>query len=134
MSVSKPKSETGPSPSAPSPSSPALPHVPSATAPATAGSPAAATNIDRILDVKVEVTVELGRRRLSIAEILELGAGTVIEFTKAADQPLDIRVNGGLVARGEAVVVGDRYGVRVTEVVSPNERLRTSGYSQEEAS
>ena len=76
----------------------------------------------RVLDVKIEVSVELGRRRLSIAEVLALGPGVVLEFYKNADEPLDICINGRLVARGEAVVMGDRYGVRITEVVSPQAR------------
>ena len=74
-------------------------------------------DLARILDVKVEVTVELGRRRLSIAEVLALAPNAMLEFFKRSDEPLDIRVNGRLVARGEAVVLGERYGVRVTEVV-----------------
>jgi flagellar motor switch protein FliN/FliY len=85
---------------------------------------AAAAPVDpdlaRIMDVKVEVTVELGRRRLSIAEVLQLAPNAMLEFFKRPDEPLDIRVNGRLVARGEAVVLGERYGVRVTEVVKPN--------------
>jgi flagellar motor switch protein FliN/FliY len=84
-------------------------------------------DLGRVLDVPVEVTVELGRRRIKISEALDLGPGSVLEFAKSADEPLDIRVNNQLVARGEAVVLGDRYGVRVTEVVSPDERLRHSG-------
>ena len=83
--------------------------------------------IERILDVMVELTVELGRRRVAIGEVLSLKPGAVVEFMKTADEPLDIRVNGRLVARGEAVVIGDRYGVRVTQVVSPGERLDYSG-------
>lgn len=74
-------------------------------------------DMSRIMDVKVEVTVELGRRRLSIAEVLDLAPHSVLEFFKRADEPLDIRVGGRLVARGEAVIMADRYGVRVTEVV-----------------
>lgn len=78
-------------------------------------------DLARIMDVKVEVTVELGRRRLSIAEVLQLAPNSVLEFFKRSDEPLDIRVGGRLVARGEAVVMADRYGVRVTEVVGPLE-------------
>lgn len=78
-----------------------------------------ASDLARVLDVKVEVSVELGRRRISIAEVLNLAPNAVLEFLKKADEPLDIRVNGRLVAKGEAVVLGDRYGVRVTEVVTP---------------
>lgn len=88
-------------------------------------------DIDRVLDVTVELTVELGRRRIRIGEVVGLGPGSVVEFPKAADEPLDIRVNDQLVAKGEAVVIDGRYGVRVTEVVSPNERLRTSGLIKE---
>ena len=73
--------------------------------------------LTRLMDVKVLVTVELGRRRLSIADVLNLQPHSVLEFFKNADEPLDIRVNGRLMARGEAVVMGDRYGVRVTEVL-----------------
>ena len=70
------------------------------------------------MDVPVEVTVEIGRRRMTIAEILRLGAGAVLELTKTADEPLDIYVNNKPIARGEAVVVGDHYGIRVTEVLT----------------
>ncbi len=76
--------------------------------------------LSRVLDVKVEVTVELGRRRMSIADVLHLAPNAVLEFFKKSDDPLDIRVNGRLVARGEAVVMGDRYGIRVSEVIHPN--------------
>lgn len=92
----------------------------------------ASNGLERILDVKVRVSVELGRRRMPIAEVLELGPGSLIEFPKPADEPLDIFVNEQLVARGEAVVMGERYGVRVTQVVSPHERLRSSGLVKEE--
>ena len=81
-------------------------------------------DLARVLDVKVEVTVELGRRRMSIADVLGLAPNAVLEFFKKSDDPLDIRVNGRLVARGEAVVMGDRYGVRISEVIHPN---RTQG-------
>lgn len=82
-------------------------------------------DLARIMDVKVEVSVELGRRRLSISEVLQLGPNSVLEFFKRADEPLDIRVGGRLVARGEAVIMADRYGVRVTEVVGPlDQRLQ----------
>lgn len=93
----------------------------------------AANSFDRVLDVRVELNVELGRRLLRISDILELTQGSIVEFQKAAEEPLDVRVNGQLVARGEAVVVGDRYGVRITQVVSPNERLQSSGLMKEES-
>jgi flagellar motor switch protein FliN len=74
-------------------------------------------NLKRVLEVKVEVGVELGRRKLSISDVLNLAPNSVLEFFKKADEPIDIRINGRLVARGEAVVMGERYGVRVTEVL-----------------
>ena len=79
-----------------------------------------AGDLARVMDVKVEVTVELGRRRMSIAEVLNLSPNAVLEFFKKAEDPLDVRVNGRLVARGEAVIMGDRYGVRIVEVIQPN--------------
>jgi flagellar motor switch protein FliN/FliY len=70
-------------------------------------------------DVQVELTLEIGRRRMRIADVLKLSTGQTLELTKAAGEPLDIFVNGKLLGRGEAVVVGDRYGVRITEIVAP---------------
>jgi len=88
-------------------------------------------DLERVLDVRIQLAVELGRRRVRISEVLSLGPGSVIEFPKSADEPLDVLVNDQLVARGEAVVIGERYGIRITEVVSPNERLRSSGVVKE---
>ena len=87
--------------------------------------------LERVLDVRIDLSVELGRRDARVADVLELGPGSVVEFPQSADQPLDIRVNDEIVARVEAVVIGERYGVRITEVVSPNERLRSSGVIKE---
>jgi flagellar motor switch protein FliN/FliY len=75
-----------------------------------------------VMDVPVEVTVELGRKNLRIGDVLRLGPGSVLELGKANGEPLDIFVNNRLVARGEAVVVGERYGVRLTEVLVGDER------------
>lgn len=75
-------------------------------------------SLDLLKDVEVEVTLEIGRRRLRIAEILKLTSGQTLELAKAAGEPLDILVNGRLLGRGEAIVIGDRYGVRITEIVS----------------
>jgi flagellar motor switch protein FliN len=75
-------------------------------------------DLSLVLDVPVQVTVELGRRTLPIGDLLHLGPGAVIELGKAAGESLDVLVNGKLVARGEAVVVGEKYGIRITEVVS----------------
>jgi flagellar motor switch protein FliN/FliY len=72
-------------------------------------------------DVEVEVTLEIGRRRMKIEDVLRLGTGATVELNKAAGEPIDIYVNGQLLGRGEAVVVGDRYGVRITELLSPDQ-------------
>lgn len=72
-------------------------------------------------DVQVELTLEIGRREMKIAEVLRLQPGQTVELDKAAGEPIDIYVNGQLLGRGEAVVVGDRYGVRITELVSPEQ-------------
>jgi flagellar motor switch protein FliN/FliY len=79
--------------------------------------------IDLLLDVPLELSVELGRTRMSIQELLALGPGSVIELDKVAGEPLDILVNDRLVARGEAVVVNDKFGIRITDIVSPAERI-----------
>src|ERR1700722_8194280 len=72
-------------------------------------------------DVEVEITLEIGRRRMRIADVLKLASGQTLELAKAAGEPLDIFVNGRLLGRGEAIVLGDRYGVRITEIVSGTE-------------
>ncbi|HEY5956135.1 MAG TPA: flagellar motor switch protein FliN [Polyangiaceae bacterium] len=77
-----------------------------------------------VMDVPVELTVELGRKNVRIGEVLRLGPGSVLELTKANGDPLDIFVNNRLIARGEAVVVGERYGVRLTEVMVNDSGLR----------
>ncbi len=71
-------------------------------------------DLSLVLDVPVQVTVELGRKTLPIGELLQLGAGAVVELGKAAGESLDLLVNGKLVARGEAVVIGEKYGIRIT--------------------
>ena len=73
-----------------------------------------------VMDVPVEVTVEIGRRRMTIVEVLRLGPGSVLELDSTAGDPMNIYVNNRLIARGEAVVVGDRYGVRLVEVLAGN--------------
>jgi flagellar motor switch protein FliN/FliY len=77
-----------------------------------------------VMDVPVELTVELGRKNVRIADVLRLGPGSILELTKANGEPLDIYVNNRLVARGEAVVVGERYGIRLTEVLVLEESRR----------
>ncbi len=83
---------------------------------------AGAGSLDLLKDVEVEITLEIGRRRLRIADILKLSVGQTLDLSKAAGEPLDIFVNGRLLGRGEAIVMGDRYGVRITEIVSPSGR------------
>jgi flagellar motor switch protein FliN/FliY len=79
--------------------------------------------LELLLDVPLDVTVELGRARMSIQDLLAVGPGSVIELDKLAGEPLDIMVNDRLVARGEAVVVNDKFAVRITDIVSPAERI-----------
>jgi flagellar motor switch protein FliN/FliY len=79
--------------------------------------------LDLLLDVPLDVTVELGRSRMSIQELLALSPGSVIELDKIAGEPLDIVVNDRLIARGEAVVVNDKFGIRITDIVSKTERI-----------
>jgi len=81
-------------------------------------------NIDIVLDIPVTLSMELGRTRISIRELLKLKSGSVVELPKMADEPMDVLVNGTLVARGEAVVVDDKFGIRLTDVVSPMERVK----------
>jgi flagellar motor switch protein FliN/FliY len=94
-----------------------------AGAAATADTGAAPANMEFILDIPLEVTVELGRTKLLIHELLKLGQGSVIELSKLAGETLEILANQKLIARGEAVVVNEKFGVRLTEVVSPLERI-----------
>jgi flagellar motor switch protein FliN/FliY len=80
------------------------------------------SSLDLLQDVEVEITLEIGRRRLRIADVLRLASGQTLELSKSAGEPLDIFVNGRLLGRGEAIVMGDRYGVRITEIVAPTPR------------
>jgi flagellar motor switch protein FliN/FliY len=82
-------------------------------------------NIDFILDVPLKVSVELGRTKILIKELLQLGQGSVLELDKLAGEPLEILVNGKVVARGECVVVNEKFGVRLTDIISPIERIET---------
>lgn len=80
-------------------------------------------NLDLILDIPLKVTVELGRTRMMVSELLNLGQGSVIELAKLAGEPMEVLVNDKLVARGEAVVVNEKFGVRLTDIISPAERV-----------
>lgn len=80
-------------------------------------------NLDFILDIPLEITVELGRTKMLINDLLRLGQGSVIELTKPAGDTLEILANNRLIAKGDVVVINDKYGIRLTEVISPVERL-----------
>ncbi|CAM3538250.1 Flagellar motor switch protein FliN [Bordetella sputigena] len=80
-------------------------------------------DIDLIMDVPVQLTVELGRTRLTIKNLLQLGQGSVVELDGLAGEPMDIFVNGYLIAQGEVVVVDDKYGIRLTDIITPAERI-----------
>ncbi len=82
-------------------------------------------DLDFILDIPLDVTVELGRTSMLVNELLQLGQGSVIELTKLAGEPMEILVNGKLIARGEVVVVNEKFGVRLTDIVSPIERVKS---------
>jgi flagellar motor switch protein FliN/FliY len=81
-------------------------------------------NIEVILDVAVTLSMEVGRTRIPIRNLLQLNQGSVVELDRAAGEPLDVYVNGTLIAHGEVVVVNEKFGIRLTDVVSPAERLR----------
>ena len=80
-------------------------------------------NLNLILDIPLRVTVELGRTKMPVSELLNLTQGSVIELTKLAGEPMEVLVNEKLIARGEAVVVNEKFGVRLTDIISPSERI-----------
>jgi len=80
-------------------------------------------NLEFIMDIPLQLTVELGRTKMLVRDVLLLNQGSVVELTKLAGEPLDVFVNSKLVARGEAVVVNDKFGIRLLDIVSPNERV-----------
>lgn len=84
-------------------------------------------DIDLVLDIPVQLTVELGRTRIPIKHILQLAQGSVIELDALAGEPMDVLVNGFLIAQGEVVVVNDKFGIRLTDIVTPSERMRRLG-------
>jgi flagellar motor switch protein FliN/FliY len=86
-----------------------------------------ASNLDFILDIPLEVSVELGRARILISELLQLGQGSVVQLAKLAGEPLEVLVNQKLIARGEVVVINEKFGVRLTDVISPAERVKQLG-------
>lgn len=91
---------------------------------APAGLPQTANDINMILDIPVQLTVELGRTRIPIKHILQLAQGSVVELEALAGEPMDVLVNGYLIAQGEVVVVNEKFGIRLTDIVTPSERMR----------
>ncbi len=91
------------------------------SAPTSAGT---ANDIDLILDIPVQLTVELGRTKIAIKNLLQLAQGSVVELDGLAGEPMDVFVNGYLIAQGEVVVVNDKFGIRLTDVITPSERIR----------
>ena len=127
QTAATPPAAAAPAAPAPAPAAPAAAPAQSAAqsvfkplAGATAG---AGTDIDLIMDVPVQLTVELGRTRLTIKNLLQLGQGSVVELDGLAGEPMDIFVNGYLIAQGEVVVVEDKYGIRLTDIITPSERI-----------
>ena len=84
----------------------------------------AGNDLNMILDIPVQLTVELGRTRIPIKHILQLAQGSVVELETLAGEPMDVLVNGYLIAQGEVVVVNDKFGIRLTDIVTPSERMR----------
>jgi flagellar motor switch protein FliN/FliY len=92
--------------------------------PATAAGAASSVDIARVLDVPVQLTAEIGRTRITIKSLLQLSQGSVVELDGLAGQPLDVLINGYLIAQGEVVVVNDKYGIRLTDIITPSERMQ----------
>ncbi|MDD3676131.1 MAG: flagellar motor switch protein FliN [Thauera propionica] len=88
------------------------------------GNKGSLNDFDMILDIPVQITVELGRTKLSIRNLLQLAHGSVVELEGLAGEPMDVLVNGTLIAQGEVVVVNDKFGIRLTDIISPAERMR----------
>lgn len=89
----------------------------------SAGNATKDRNLNLILDIPLKVTVELGRTKMPVSELLNLTQGSVIELMKLAGEPMEVLVNEKLIARGEAVVVNEKFGVRLTDIISPTERI-----------
>jgi flagellar motor switch protein FliN/FliY len=86
--------------------------------------PGTKNDIDLILDIPVQLTVELGRTKIAIKNLLQLAQGSVVELDGLAGEPMDVLVNGCLIAQGEVVVVNDKFGIRLTDIITPSERIR----------
>ena len=111
---------------------PAAPDVHSTPSPASIAPIGQPDGLDRVLSIGLTIHVELGRRMIRVGDLLKLGAGQVLELDAGAGAPLSIYANNTLIAEGEAVVVGERYGIRITDIVSPAERVQRLGKGDKE--
>ncbi|CAB3744021.1 hypothetical protein LMG3458_06212 [Achromobacter deleyi] len=127
QTAATPPAAAAPAAPAPAPAAPAAAPAQSAAQsvfkPLAGSAAGTGTDIDLIMDVPVQLTVELGRTRLTIKNLLQLGQGSVVELDGLAGEPMDIFVNGYLIAQGEVVVVEDKYGIRLTDIITPSERI-----------
>lgn len=127
QTAATPPAAAAPAAPAPAPAVPAAAPAQSAAQsvfkPLAGSAAGTGTDIDLIMDVPVQLTVELGRTRLTIKNLLQLGQGSVVELDGLAGEPMDIFVNGYLIAQGEVVVVEDKYGIRLTDIITPSERI-----------
>jgi flagellar motor switch protein FliN/FliY len=111
-------------PATPAKPTPAKPTSAKPTAPSADANPNNPPNLKFILDIPLQVTVELGRKRLLVHDLLQLSQGSVIELSKQIGEPFEVLVNQKLIARGEVVVINDKFGVRITDIISPLERVQ----------
>ena len=86
--------------------------------------PSNEVNLDVVLDIPVSISMEIGRTKISIRNLLQLNQGSVVELDRLAGEPMDVLVNGTLIARGEVVVVNEKFGIRLTDIISPAERVK----------
>lgn len=122
--TAKPTPAAAPAAPAAAPVAPAAPAAtPAVFQPLVNQGADATSDIDMIMDIPVQLSVELGRTRLTIKNILQLGQGSVVELDGLAGEPMDIYVNGYLIAQGEVVVVDEKYGIRVTDIITPSDRI-----------
>ena len=96
-----------------------------AEAPEMEAKSASAKNLEVVLDIPVRLSMEVGNTKISIRKLLQLNKGSIVELTRTAGEPLDVLVNGTLVAQGEVVVVNDKFGVRLLDVISPEQRIQS---------
>ena len=124
--ASAPEPAPAPAPPPPAPAAPSTPAGERVFQPlqSHAGSEIARGDIDRVLDVPVQLTAELGRTRITIKSLLQLSQGSVVELDGLAGQPMDVFINGYLIAQGEVVVVNDKFGIRLTDIITPSERIQ----------